>query len=850
MADKQVKLRWNGYASVFSDSLHRYFNQPKFADAMIACDGRIFMVHRIVLSMCSDYFSEMFELLPNDNTRPVIVLNEASANNVAAVLSYMYRGEVIVPNATLPSVFSLMKYLKIKGLLNFQEYDGQTEKKKLQDNSVNKEETCKQHNGGKQKVQNSKGKHKSSLLKRKSSLLESSSKKLKNKNPFVEKQALVYSSSTNLTLMSTTVTTTTTTSTTTSPTVVTTGSIAVLNTLPSGPVVTIPINSLPPELHRSVGTSLKPTPILATHLTERETHSSIPVYAKNTPPVAAKSTAESSFKLLPESPENDQHLLIDIKEEVKEEPLTLGPDDPITEEDDEDYCNGDDDSNSLPDVSTEYIKPVSPSVVGLNTLAESHTFTVSPSLTDPHGLTISSSTTQSPHENLSSSTASNLVMPMMTVRIPVPPISPPVDVSVEPSTAPGGPQIASFPMRSTHVLPQILSKPAYGTTGYITAKDSTKKAKPSEESHPTSEHSNLTVRVKSFASIINSKQVVPEVEKSFEPPVVEIPETEDEVDLPSVMYQTGQSGQLEVENGHTSEEFGIRAMMKLINEGMEDQSVNFISVCSEKIRNPPYLIRGNRITSKNAEPVKFRLTGSKPNQVISVCMRYSEEKFKNYPVVVCRLHQTVKENCNFRVSTSETCLVDYDVEMGHPTAYINLRECDVPLGTFEFFVTFICLNSCHKDYGKKMELVLKLMDSAKGTVLRETHHEVRVCKNVKRDYRESLQGEVLVRPDTLLYADGPDTTTISASDVKGQLVNLNRSQSLEKSTSTDDTAPAPSSLPGPVSEGQSEEFYFIRLPNSKKGKMLLNLVKEFDRNIPDLESMAPSQSAEDSSTDS
>lgn len=68
--------------------------QPRYSDATLACEGRLFMVHRLVLATCSDFFDEIFQQTPSDTTRAVIVLNEARAQDVECLLDYMYCGQV------------------------------------------------------------------------------------------------------------------------------------------------------------------------------------------------------------------------------------------------------------------------------------------------------------------------------------------------------------------------------------------------------------------------------------------------------------------------------------------------------------------------------------------------------------------------------------------------------------------------------------------------------------------------------------------------------------------------------------------------------------------------------------
>ncbi|KAK8732777.1 hypothetical protein OTU49_006919, partial [Cherax quadricarinatus] len=116
LSEGLLKLRWNNHEATFCHILHRLRSRPRYADATLACEGRLFMVHRLVLATCSDFFDEIFQQTPSDTTRAVIVLNEARAQDVECLLDYMYCGQVNVRQANLASLLKTAECLKIKGL--------------------------------------------------------------------------------------------------------------------------------------------------------------------------------------------------------------------------------------------------------------------------------------------------------------------------------------------------------------------------------------------------------------------------------------------------------------------------------------------------------------------------------------------------------------------------------------------------------------------------------------------------------------------------------------------------------------------------------------------------------------
>jgi len=68
----------------------------------------------LVLSVCSDYFDALFQQLPDKF--PCVVLKDVKAEDLEALLSYMYIGEVSVNQADLGRLVKAAEVLCIKGL--------------------------------------------------------------------------------------------------------------------------------------------------------------------------------------------------------------------------------------------------------------------------------------------------------------------------------------------------------------------------------------------------------------------------------------------------------------------------------------------------------------------------------------------------------------------------------------------------------------------------------------------------------------------------------------------------------------------------------------------------------------
>ncbi|MCL4121347.1 UNVERIFIED_CONTAM: hypothetical protein GTU68_056522, partial [Idotea baltica] len=64
-------LKWNNHSTAFLKGISNIQTKERFCDATIACQGKYFPVHRIILSTCSNYFDEIFERMQSPH--PYIV---------------------------------------------------------------------------------------------------------------------------------------------------------------------------------------------------------------------------------------------------------------------------------------------------------------------------------------------------------------------------------------------------------------------------------------------------------------------------------------------------------------------------------------------------------------------------------------------------------------------------------------------------------------------------------------------------------------------------------------------------------------------------------------------------------
>ncbi|XP_063865757.1 longitudinals lacking protein, isoforms H/M/V-like isoform X22 [Scylla paramamosain] len=112
--EELLSLKWNNHRSTFLHILGVLRDKQAYTDVTLACDGKFYSVHKLVLSTCSDYFCAMFDKTACKS--PVIVLKDIKSEDLEALLDYMYLGEVNVRQSDLASLIKAAENLRIKGL--------------------------------------------------------------------------------------------------------------------------------------------------------------------------------------------------------------------------------------------------------------------------------------------------------------------------------------------------------------------------------------------------------------------------------------------------------------------------------------------------------------------------------------------------------------------------------------------------------------------------------------------------------------------------------------------------------------------------------------------------------------
>ena len=124
---EDFRLKWNDHHSVFFTSAEQLCHGDHLTDVTLSCGTKEFSAHKLVLSICSTYFNQLFAPRPEGqqgrqrSRRPadsaaIVYLKDVDSKHMELLLNYMYRGEINVEEKELMGLLATAKGLQIKGL--------------------------------------------------------------------------------------------------------------------------------------------------------------------------------------------------------------------------------------------------------------------------------------------------------------------------------------------------------------------------------------------------------------------------------------------------------------------------------------------------------------------------------------------------------------------------------------------------------------------------------------------------------------------------------------------------------------------------------------------------------------
>nr|XP_012137808.1 PREDICTED: uncharacterized protein LOC100882692 isoform X3 [Megachile rotundata] len=114
MSGEQFSLVWNSFPRNLSSGLYTLLTDEQLVDVTLAAEGQILRAHKLILSVCSTYFRELFK--ENSCKHPIVILKDVNYRDLSAMLHFMYQGEVNIKQEDIASFLKVAETLQIKGL--------------------------------------------------------------------------------------------------------------------------------------------------------------------------------------------------------------------------------------------------------------------------------------------------------------------------------------------------------------------------------------------------------------------------------------------------------------------------------------------------------------------------------------------------------------------------------------------------------------------------------------------------------------------------------------------------------------------------------------------------------------
>ncbi|XP_014364745.2 zinc finger and BTB domain-containing protein 14 [Papilio machaon] len=117
---EQFSLRWNDFHTNLSQSFQALLEGEDLVDVTLAAGGQYVHAHKLILSVCSPYFKQLFKMNPCDH--PIVILKDVAHHELRQLLQFMYRGEVHVRQQELFAFLHTAEMLQVKGLTSGREH--------------------------------------------------------------------------------------------------------------------------------------------------------------------------------------------------------------------------------------------------------------------------------------------------------------------------------------------------------------------------------------------------------------------------------------------------------------------------------------------------------------------------------------------------------------------------------------------------------------------------------------------------------------------------------------------------------------------------------------------------------
>ena len=124
MSSEKFSLKWNDFASNVSNSFSKLRQETRLYDVtLVTNDHQQVSAHKLVLSACSEVFSNIFN--SNNSPNMMLYLDSVDVREVNFMLDYIYQGEVQIHQDNLDRFLEIAAKFKLSGLLGSEKIEGE-----------------------------------------------------------------------------------------------------------------------------------------------------------------------------------------------------------------------------------------------------------------------------------------------------------------------------------------------------------------------------------------------------------------------------------------------------------------------------------------------------------------------------------------------------------------------------------------------------------------------------------------------------------------------------------------------------------------------------------------------------
>ena len=122
-SSEKLCLQWNDFQTNLKSAFQGFRNDQDFADVtLVGEDGTQIETHKVILASSSPFFMEI--LKKNKHPHPMIYMRALKADELVAMIDFLYYGEANVNQENLDVFLALAEELKLKGLTGSSREDG------------------------------------------------------------------------------------------------------------------------------------------------------------------------------------------------------------------------------------------------------------------------------------------------------------------------------------------------------------------------------------------------------------------------------------------------------------------------------------------------------------------------------------------------------------------------------------------------------------------------------------------------------------------------------------------------------------------------------------------------------